>query len=424
MRCESRRYVLVDVLRRDGGRTSPVSGIVARMSLPLPAIRRWCVPLVAAAALGCAPDPGSSDGGSTGTSSGSGSDSVANGDGSGTCAQGNEGCPCYGNSTCNDGLECATTGVCVSSSCSDGDADCPCYGNATCNDGLICGNDGRCHPEGGATSTTTGGNDTTGDPGDSTTEGSDSGGGDPGCGNVPDDMVCVPAATFEMGTDLMTLDGDPVQPYENPAHEITISSSFWIDLTEVTAGDYAMCWGAGVCSIPVAGGDHTWAVAGEEDHPINGVTWYQASDYCTWAGKRLPTEAEWELAARGTDGRMYPWGDDPTTCAHVVSNGCGTSGTQPVGSKPDGDSPYGIHDMAGNVSEWVADYYQADYYYVSPAVDPQGPAMGMSRSLRSLTNFVYPPSGAHRATARTGASPLLDDINTTVVGFRCAQTPS
>src|SRR5574338_706593 len=106
------------------------------------------------------------------------------------------------------------------------------------------------------------------------------------------------------------------------------------------------------------GQGYNWGVAGKEKHPINGVNWYQAKKYCEWKGKRLPTEAEWELAARGDDGRMFPWGNDTPTCNHVVSDSCGTSGTGPVGSKPLGDSPYGLHDMGGNVLEWCSDYYK------------------------------------------------------------------
>ncbi|WAS95528.1 SUMF1/EgtB/PvdO family nonheme iron enzyme [Nannocystis punicea] len=271
--------------------------------------------------------------------------------------------------------------------------------------------------EGTSTTDTTTGDTTT----DTITSGT-TGGVDPGCGDVPADMACVPANTFEMGTNLAMFGGWQTDPTEKPAHTVTITKSYWIDLTEVTVEDYSVCWALKVCELPMQGPNLNWGVAGKEKHPANGINWYQAKKYCEWKGKRLPTEAEWELAARGDDGRMYPWGDEPPTCDHVASNDCGTTGTVAVGSKPLGDSPYGLHDMGGNVVEWCADYYKEDYYYQSPAVDPMGPVDGTRRSARSFGTFVYAPGPASRATLRSGASPLLQDINPAVAGFRCAQT--
>jgi len=105
--------------------------------------------------------------------------------------------------------------------------------------------------------------------------------------------------------------------------------------------------------------------AGREDHPMNCVDWDQAKAYCAWEGKRLCTEAEWEKAARGADGRLYPWGNEVATCEYAVmdegGNGCGTGTTMAVGSKPLGASPYGALDMSGNLSEWVEDEWHENY---------------------------------------------------------------
>lgn len=170
-------------------------------------------------------------------------------------------------------------------------------------------------------------------------------------GCLPDDMVPVPEGEFEMGAAVVS--------DEQPMRQVYLDD-FWIDRTEVTVSDYAECEAIGVCAEPSTGGNCNWMVAGREDHPVNCVTWFDADTYCTWVDggtKRLPTEAEWEKAARWMDARTYPWGDTPEpSCSHVVmddasagSDGCGMESTMEVGSKPMGTSPYGAHDMAGNV---------------------------------------------------------------------------
>ncbi|MCA9579116.1 MAG: SUMF1/EgtB/PvdO family nonheme iron enzyme, partial [Myxococcales bacterium] len=171
---------------------------------------------------------------------------------------------------------------------------------------------------------------------------------------------------------------------ERPVHEVTLSS-YYMDRTEVTVSAYGECVRAGRCRTPMTGNYFTWGASGKEQHPVTGVSWDDAVAYCGWRGGRLPTEAEWEYGARGSDGRVYPWGNEgPSDRRLQWSGGCGgfgcSGGTAAVGSHASGRSPFGLEDMSGNVWEWVSDWYGA---YPSGAVrDPSGPTSGDGRVLR------------------------------------------
>jgi len=211
-------------------------------------------------------------------------------------------------------------------------------------------------------------------------DGADSGSetGSPRERPTPVPMIQVPAGEFIRGN-------GPIGTANAPTEAVSISE-FWIDSTEVTLESYSLCVDAGACSpgeemIDPSNPDMrcNTGAPGREKHPINCVTKTQSTQYCEWVGKRLPTEHEWEKAARGVDGRSYPWGEAPPTCALAIvnetgSSGCGTSNTQPVGIRPAGASPYGVQDMVGNVAEWVSDEF--DYYPVPTPPDYQGPLPG------------------------------------------------
>jgi len=205
----------------------------------------------------------------------------------------------------------------------------------------------------------------------------------PSCGPSPTakggEMCEVPAGPFWMGAD-STWMGDKVCPAScgsvEPFREVVVPE-FGIDRFEVTVGDYEKCVAGGFCT-PARCKCRTYGcvdppsnseMGGREDHPVNCVDWYQATAYCAWAGKRLPTEAEWEKAARGTDGRIFPWGGDPPDCDRAVLSlpGCDVQGTSRVGTKPAGASPYGVEDILGNVDEWTADHGYFMSYYSAPA---------------------------------------------------------
>jgi len=183
-------------------------------------------------------------------------------------------------------------------------------------------------------------------------------------------QVFIPAGTFQMGSVEKNTQGD-----ENPIHSVTLDS-YWIDKLPVTNAMYALCVKAGACQPPrsLKSATHEKYYDNPEfaDFPVIYVSWLDANNYCTWAGRRLPTEAEWEFAARGnSDSRRYPWGDlSPTdTLANYDKQ---AKDTTRVGSYPGGASPFGALDMAGNVWQWVSDYYNPNYYGLSEAENPLG----------------------------------------------------
>jgi formylglycine-generating enzyme required for sulfatase activity len=242
-------------------------------------------------------------------------------------------------------------------------------------------------------------------------------------------MIHVPAGEFLMGSK----DADrKAAADEKPVHTVYLDA-FWIDRTEVTNTQYTQFLNAlgghqGTCGghdcVETQREDEDSHIlrqegryvveSGFEDHPVTEVNWYGAQAYCEWVGGKLPTEAEWAKAARGVNGRLHPWGSDAPNCDRAQYGDCGGA-TVPVGSRPAGASPYGVLDMAGNVWEWVADWYDPAYYASSPAQNPQGPDSGVRKVFRG-GSWGYPPAFL-RISDRARNRPTYCGFN---VGFRCA----
>jgi len=224
-------------------------------------------------------------------------------------------------------------------------------------------------------------------------------------------MVLVPEGIFTMGSE----NGDQ---NEKPVHQVDLDT-FYIDKFEVTNAAYRACVLADACKPPLQNISYLrpdYYDSSQFDHyPVIFVSWEMARAYCQWRGGRLPTEAEWEKAARGTDKRVYPWGADINETRANYNGYVGD--TTAVGSYESGKSFYGAYDMSGNVWEWVADWYQENYYVTvgENAVNPAGPESGHDRVLRG-GSFFYRDFFA-RASNRGWSGPA--DVGSGF-GFRCA----
>jgi formylglycine-generating enzyme required for sulfatase activity len=229
-------------------------------------------------------------------------------------------------------------------------------------------------------------------------------------------LVYVPEGEFYMGSS----GNDPQAATNEQPQRLVSVSAFWIDQTEVTNAQYEKCVSAGVCTEPTSS---RYVDPRYGNYPVVTVTWFQAAEYCAWVGGRLPTEAEWEKAARGpaaTGGRrIWPWGNNTpgSTLANFNNN---EGNTVAVGSYPRGASLYGALDMAGNAWEWVADYYAEDYYQTASAAglnaDPTGPDKGFWRITRgggyiSAAQYI-------RLAIRADTAP---DRRAGYIGFRCVR---
>jgi formylglycine-generating enzyme required for sulfatase activity len=223
-------------------------------------------------------------------------------------------------------------------------------------------------------------------------------------------MALVPAGEFTMGS--ATGDSD-----EQPERKVYVDA-FLMDRYEVTVAEYAAFLQAKGIDPP-----SDWKIMNQpanQKRPAANMDSVDAAAYCKWAGKRLPTEAEWEKAARGTDGRLYPWGNEPPTPTHAnfgKTDWNNHTVLATVGSFEAGKSPYGLYDMAGNVWEWVSDWYDFRYYKTAPLKNPTGPSSGGTKVIRG---------GAWNGNARALRSAnrsLISPTDQGLTGFRCAKNP-
>ncbi len=196
---------------------------------------------------------------------------------------------------------------------------------------------------------------------------------------IPQGMRCIPGGKFVRGSNRTTIDEDSGRKVKDEFPESVIEvSTFFMDTYEVTFSQYQECVHAGGCK-PARPNYRGYS---KPNQPMLGVNWYHANAYCTWAGKRLPTEAEWEKAARGDAGDLFPWGNEPADCTKAIiqekgKKGCGSGTTWDVGSRP--AYRYGLYDMAGNSWEWVNDWYSESYEKCGSncmGKNPKGPCAG------------------------------------------------
>ena len=248
------------------------------------------------------------------------------------------------------------------------------------------------------------------------------------------EMVYIPAGNFLMGA---SSEDENAYQNEKPQQEVYLDA-FWINRTEVNITSYKECVAEGVCEPPYSLGmeqkgsltrDSYYDNPSYADFPVVYVSWDAAQTYCAWAGKRLPTEAEWEKAARGTDGRLFPWGNSNVKGDLLNFADCNTDfdwsfkrfddgfeDTSPVGNYPAGASPYGALDMAGNVWEWTADWYQADFYAEMPLKNPMGPPEGTYKVIRG--GDWRSSNWGVRTSLRSRLGP---EYANSYIGFRCVQ---
>jgi serine/threonine-protein kinase len=238
-------------------------------------------------------------------------------------------------------------------------------------------------------------------------------------------LVYIPEDQYFIGS----LDADALAWInEKPQHAVKLSG-YWMDKTEVTNAMYAKCVQAGACAVKKKimsfTRDTYYGNPEFDNYPVIFVSWNDAQTYCTWAGRKLPSEAQWEAAARGPDGKKYPWGNSPPTCqllnfaSRIVMGGGKSSlcvgDTSAVGKYPQGASPFGLLDMAGNVWEWVADWNSPNYL-IKPNQDPTGPTDGEDRVIRG--GFFFTDAKYVRSAMRSWHQP---EFTSNDVGFRCAR---
>lgn len=264
---------------------------------------------------------------------------------------------------------------------------------------------------------------------------------EPPCVSQYPGMICIPEGPFIMGSTHL----HHLEDLEMP-EQVVQMSQFHIDRHEVTFGEYRACVNAGVCTPPAAEDPENnrtngcrWGQPGLDHYPVACIGWLDAVSYCEWRGAELPTEAQWEKAGRGTDGRAYPWGDEEPNCAYASMatpgdewfqgsvHGCGTGMAEPVGShSPTGDSPYGVQDMVGNVSEFVADWLGPGQ--ANLGADPQGGEKADSDGWKTRKGGSYVTTPAsngssgwlHLAWRGRGGGPLPGYQSGSARGFRCA----
>lgn len=219
------------------------------------------------------------------------------------------------------------------------------------------------------------------------------------------EMVEIPAGSFIMGSDNGGMD-------EAPEREVYLDS-YLIDKYPITNQEYKLFVDVTGHRLPPhwSGGSYPM---GEGNHPVVNVSWDDALEYAQWVGKRLPTEAEWEKAARSTDGRMYPWGD--AFRKDQINSGNDHDGTTPINKFPEGKSVFGVMDMCGNAQEWCSDWYDPGYYSDGPLENPTGPMGGQTRVVRG-GGFVENSAGVRCAARHQAAQASLQEN----IGFRCAK---